>query len=203
MCGCAFNSRPPPTAARSIIRAKPAVVNGVPRSLTKTKGDGTLSRCRRRSAGSCFRARDACCGFPFLTRTCSTRCIEVYLVPAQVAHSSAARKPCRNASRITVQVLMGQAFEDRPDLNVGVGTGQRIKAELFAWRSVRSLPTSIRRLPTMVEVASTASLRYCDAPSLNAFLNSPHRRRLGPLMAWVIAMSYLRTAILLAGLTAL
>jgi len=48
-----FSSRPRPRrAARSIIRAKPAVVNGVPRSLTKTKGDGLLSRCSRRSARS-------------------------------------------------------------------------------------------------------------------------------------------------------
>jgi hypothetical protein len=31
-------------AARSIIRAKPAVVNGEPRSLTKIKGDAGLSR---------------------------------------------------------------------------------------------------------------------------------------------------------------
>jgi hypothetical protein len=44
MCGWALSSRPAP-AARSIIRAKPAVVNGEPRSLTKTKGDDGLSRC--------------------------------------------------------------------------------------------------------------------------------------------------------------
>src|SRR5258708_2018591 len=45
MCGCAFNPRLAP-AARPLIQAKPAVVNGVPRSLTKTKGDGALSLCR-------------------------------------------------------------------------------------------------------------------------------------------------------------
>jgi hypothetical protein len=39
MWGCAFISSPTATAARSIILAKPAVVNGEPRSLTKTKGD--------------------------------------------------------------------------------------------------------------------------------------------------------------------
>jgi hypothetical protein len=36
--------------ARSIIFAKPAVVNGAPRSLTNTNGEVTLSRCSRRSA---------------------------------------------------------------------------------------------------------------------------------------------------------
>jgi hypothetical protein len=50
MCGCAFNSRAVATAARSIIRANPAVVNGGPRSLTKTNGDVSLSRWSRRRA---------------------------------------------------------------------------------------------------------------------------------------------------------
>jgi hypothetical protein len=40
-------SKPAPAAARSIIRAKPAVVNGEPRSLTKMGGEAGLSRCRR------------------------------------------------------------------------------------------------------------------------------------------------------------
>jgi hypothetical protein len=52
VCGCAFNSRPPAPAARSSIRAKPAVVNGDPRSLTKTNGDVSLSRWSRRRARS-------------------------------------------------------------------------------------------------------------------------------------------------------
>jgi hypothetical protein len=43
MCGCALISRPAAAAARSINRAKPAVVKGEPRSLTKTKGDVSLS----------------------------------------------------------------------------------------------------------------------------------------------------------------
>src|SRR5215467_5386711 len=48
------------------------------------------------------------------------------------------------------------------------------------------------------------SVRYCDAASLNACLNSPRRCSIfNPTKGWVIAMSYLRTAILLAGLTAL
>jgi hypothetical protein len=38
-----ISSRPAPAAARSIMRAKPAVVNGDPRSLTKTKGKDCLS----------------------------------------------------------------------------------------------------------------------------------------------------------------
>jgi hypothetical protein len=38
--------------ARSIILAKPAVVNGEPRSLTKTKGDVSLSRWSRRRVRS-------------------------------------------------------------------------------------------------------------------------------------------------------
>jgi hypothetical protein len=39
MRGWTLSFRLAPTAALSIIRAKPAVVNGEPRSLTKTKGD--------------------------------------------------------------------------------------------------------------------------------------------------------------------
>jgi hypothetical protein len=49
MWGCALSSRPALAAVRSIIRAKPAVVNGEPRSLTKTKGEGELSRWSRRN----------------------------------------------------------------------------------------------------------------------------------------------------------
>jgi hypothetical protein len=41
-----------PATARSIIRAKPAVVNGDPRSLTKTKGDVGVSRWSRRRSGN-------------------------------------------------------------------------------------------------------------------------------------------------------
>jgi hypothetical protein len=48
MWGWAFSSRPAADAARSIMRASPAVVNGDPRSLTKTKGDAGLSRSSRR-----------------------------------------------------------------------------------------------------------------------------------------------------------
>jgi hypothetical protein len=42
--GMRLDSRSAPAAARSIIRAKPAVMNGDPRSLTKTKGDDGLSQ---------------------------------------------------------------------------------------------------------------------------------------------------------------
>jgi hypothetical protein len=52
MWGWAFSLRPAPAAARSIIRAKPGLVNGDPLSLTKTKGDVGLSRWSRRSARS-------------------------------------------------------------------------------------------------------------------------------------------------------
>jgi hypothetical protein len=41
------------TASRPLDHpAKPAVLNGAPRSLTNTNGDGLLSRCSRRSARS-------------------------------------------------------------------------------------------------------------------------------------------------------
>jgi len=43
-------SRRAETAARSSIRAKPAVLNGAPRSETNMNGDGDASRRRRRSA---------------------------------------------------------------------------------------------------------------------------------------------------------
>ena len=53
-----------PSAARSIIRAKPAVVNGEPRSLTKTKGEsgsragaGAGLAARRPGSGACSGCR--------------------------------------------------------------------------------------------------------------------------------------------------
>ena len=52
MWGCALSSGLALSAARSIIRASPAVVNGDPRSLTKTMGDVGLSRWSRRKARS-------------------------------------------------------------------------------------------------------------------------------------------------------
>jgi hypothetical protein len=65
--------QPGASAARSIIRAKPAVVNRDPRSLTKTNGDVALSRCSRRSARSSSPWIGWVLGVPFLTgRTCST-----------------------------------------------------------------------------------------------------------------------------------
>src|SRR5271168_4573432 len=47
MWGWAFSSRLAPAAARSIIRAKPAVVKGDPRSLTKTKGESASPSVER------------------------------------------------------------------------------------------------------------------------------------------------------------
>ena len=79
MCGCAFSSRPAPAAARSIIRAKPAFVNGVPHSLTKTKADGALSRYRgppthgpiKHAASMCSILKGRT-GTPRLARICGT-----------------------------------------------------------------------------------------------------------------------------------
>jgi hypothetical protein len=77
MCGCALISRPAVAAARSTIRAKPAVVNGDPRSLTKTKGEVSLSRCSRRRARSSSPRRGWVLGVPFLTRrTCKTAALK-------------------------------------------------------------------------------------------------------------------------------
>jgi hypothetical protein len=50
-----FEAETSARAARSIMRAKPAVVNGVPRSLTKTKGDVTLSHTVAAAASSAHR----------------------------------------------------------------------------------------------------------------------------------------------------
>ncbi len=62
-------ARPSPLrAARSIILAKPAIVNGVPRSLTKANGDGGLSCCSRRGARSSSPRSGCVLGVPFLTR---------------------------------------------------------------------------------------------------------------------------------------
>jgi hypothetical protein len=55
-----LRSRPALAAARSIIRAKPAVVNGEPHSLTKTKGDASLSRCNRRRGPEFVSAQRVC-----------------------------------------------------------------------------------------------------------------------------------------------
>jgi hypothetical protein len=50
------------------MRAKPAVVNGEPRSLTKTKGDDGLSRWSLRRARSSSAWIGWVLGVPFLTR---------------------------------------------------------------------------------------------------------------------------------------
>src|SRR5215469_4680239 len=48
MCGWIFMSKPAVQAARSTMAWKPRVENGVPRSLTNTKGDlDSCSRCTR------------------------------------------------------------------------------------------------------------------------------------------------------------
>ena len=56
MWGWAFGSRPAPTAARSIMRAKPAVENGDPRSLTNTKGDVKGGELASRQVGAAPKA---------------------------------------------------------------------------------------------------------------------------------------------------
>jgi hypothetical protein len=77
-----LSSRPALAAARSIIRAKPAVVNGKPRSLTKTKGDGVLSRWSPHLvAEQWVGAGGAILDPPHM----QDRGIELHLVPAQVA----------------------------------------------------------------------------------------------------------------------
>jgi hypothetical protein len=47
MCGCALKSKPASAPARSIILAKPAVANGEPRSLVKTKGESASPSVER------------------------------------------------------------------------------------------------------------------------------------------------------------
>ena len=64
----------------------PAVVNGDPRSLTKTKGDVGLSRWSRRNDRSSSPWIGWVLGVPFLTRrTSSTAPLKSTWVPAQVA----------------------------------------------------------------------------------------------------------------------
>jgi len=50
--GLQIRGRGPDGTARSIIQAKSAVVNGVPRSFTNTKGDGIDAATRRASSAS-------------------------------------------------------------------------------------------------------------------------------------------------------
>ena len=70
MCGCGLKPNLASTPARSIIRAKPVVVNGAPRSNVNTNGDlDPCSRWRRRRARN---SRQGCVArVPCLTlRTC-------------------------------------------------------------------------------------------------------------------------------------
>jgi hypothetical protein len=73
LCGCALKPSLASTPTRSIIRAKPAVVNGDPRFEVNTNGDfGSCSRCKRRSARISSPKIGCVLGVPCLTRrTCS------------------------------------------------------------------------------------------------------------------------------------
>jgi hypothetical protein len=64
MCGCALIWSPADAAVRSIMRAKPAGVNGGPRSLTKTKGE-VASRWSLRNARSSLPVSGCVAGEPF------------------------------------------------------------------------------------------------------------------------------------------
>ena len=72
MCGCALKASLATFPARSIIRAKPAAVNGEPRSDVSTNGDfGSCSRWSRRTARSSSPRIGWVLGVPCLTlRTC-------------------------------------------------------------------------------------------------------------------------------------
>jgi hypothetical protein len=88
MCGWALSSRPALAEARSIMRAKPAVVNGDPRSLTKTKGEAGFSRWSRRKARSSspWTLDGVCAGRSILCPPdVEHRTVEVDLVPTQIA----------------------------------------------------------------------------------------------------------------------
>jgi len=78
--------------------------------------------------------------FPFLTRTVQHPLIDI-IGPQR--RGRAQLGPASNragiASRITVQVLMGQASKDRPVFNVGGGTGgSGSRLELFGWPRFRA-----------------------------------------------------------------
>jgi hypothetical protein len=140
--------RPAAPAARSIIRAKPAVVNGDPRSLTKTNGDVSLSRWSRRRARSSSPRRGWVLGVPFLTRrTCSTPASNSTWSPAQVAELGRP-KPMPEGQQdhgrvpVTVAVRLGGLDQglDLPGRQVlpgtkfGVGaSGRRNCSIYFGW----------------------------------------------------------------------
>jgi hypothetical protein len=116
MCGCAFNSKPAATAARSTLRAKPAVVNGDPRSLTKTNGD--VSFPLERAQGPQFvaalgvGARGAVLDPPHM----QDGAIEVDLVPAQVAGLGGAQpvpEGHEDHGRVPVTVSVGLGCLDQ------------------------------------------------------------------------------------------
>ena len=72
MWGWTLKGIPASIPARSIIRAKPAVVKGPARSLVNTNGDfGSCSRCNRRKARNSSPMIGWVLGVPCLTlRTC-------------------------------------------------------------------------------------------------------------------------------------
>jgi hypothetical protein len=97
MCGWALSSRPAPAAARSIMRASPAVVNGDPRSLTTTTGhDGLLRWSLRRSGNRKLRVAQRSFGFPRMLNKRSSLVRHHKLLPP----SSAGERSWRACARI-------------------------------------------------------------------------------------------------------
>ena len=78
------------------MRAKPAVVNGVPRSDVNTKGDfGSCSRCSRRRARNSSPRIGCVLGVPCLTlRTCRAA-VRKSICSQRRSTSSDTRRPCR------------------------------------------------------------------------------------------------------------
>jgi hypothetical protein len=69
MCGCALKPSFAAAPARSTILAKPAVVNGAPRSEVNMNGDlDSCSRCSPRNARSSSPRIGCLLGDPYLTR---------------------------------------------------------------------------------------------------------------------------------------
>src|SRR6516164_8417689 len=163
MCGCGLKPNLATSPARSIMRAKPAVVNGAPRSEVNTKGDfGSWSRCSLRRARISSPRIGCVAGVPFLV----LRTASVAVTPAVGL----------GGLDELVHLGLGQVF---PGPQFGVGRAARGNCSVYGgWRyqfqarfchgNQPSSPTTVRKSSTKRTVCQGALFRWRllgDSPS--------------------------------------
>ena len=152
-----MSPRPAVAAARSIIRAKPAVVNGAPRSLTNTNGLAvalTLQTAKRAHLRPAQRVHAG--GAALAPTDVQDRAIEIDLIPAQV-HDLGRAQPVpegdQDHGRIAVPVaVLPRRSHQRLDLLLG---------QVFAGSQVAFLAR--RGITVRFSMAGVTSLR-CVLP---------------------------------------